>query len=101
MKVSMGSQSIFVSVYLIDKLLIDTGPMRKKQQLIPLLQEWKMDHAIITHHHEDHSGLGKWIQDHKEIPIYMHEKGVEICRERLSIPLYRRLFWGKRDPFNA
>ncbi len=101
MKVSMGGQTIIVSVYLIDRLLIDTGPMRKQKELIPFFQQWDMDYAIITHHHEEHSGLGKWIRDNKQIPIYMHEKGVEICSERLSIPLYRRLFWGKRDPFLA
>lgn len=101
MKVTMGSQSIFVSVYLIDNLLIDTGPMRKEKELIPLFKQWQMEQAIITHHHEDHSGLGKWVQENKQIPIYMHEKGKEICKKSLSIPLYRRLFWGKRDPFIA
>src|SRR5690625_2875268 len=101
MTVSMGGQTIIVSVFLFDELLIDTGPVRKKEQLIPLLKQWEMDQVIITHHHEDHSGLGRWLQDHKRIPIYMHEKGSYICRKREPIPFYRRIFWGKREPFVA
>ena len=101
MTVSMGGQTIIVSVFLFDELLIDTGPVRKKEQLIPLLKQWEMEQVIITHHHEDHSGLGQWLQEHKQIPIYMHEKGVELCQKREYIPFYRRVFWGKREPFIA
>src|SRR5690625_1470005 len=101
LKVSMGRQTIFVSVFLLDQLLIDTGPVRKKKQLISLFKQWEMEQAIITHHHEDHCGLGRWLQDHKQIPIYMHEKGIELCKKTEHLPFYRRVFWGRRDPFIA
>lgn len=99
--VAMGGQTIHVSVFLIDQLLIDTGPVRKMKKLIPLFEQWKMEKAIITHHHEDHSGLGNWIIKNKQIPIYMHEKGVRLCQKTDYLPFYRRVFWGKREPFTA
>jgi len=99
--VAMGGQAIQVSVFLIDQLLIDTGPVRKKNKLIPLFEQWEMRKAIITHHHEDHSGLGNWVIKNKQIPIYMHEKGVKFCQKTESLPFYRRVFWGNRAPFIA
>lgn len=101
MTVKMGRQQIAVSVYLLDGVLVDTGPMRRKEELIPLYKDWELEKCVITHHHEDHTGLASWLQQHKQIPIYMHGTGVEICKKPGDHPLYRSLFWGERPAFQA
>ena len=97
--VSMFGQKIIVSIFLIDGLLIDTGPLKKKKELIPLFEQWEINKVILTHHHEDHTGLASWIQENKKIPIYIHEKGIKECEKKVKLPLYRQVFWGERAPF--
>ena len=101
LNVTLGGQRLLVSVFLIDKLLIDTGPSRKEDYLIPLFEKWNMHHVILTHHHEDHTGLANWLQHNKQVEIFMHESGIEQCIKEAKLPLYRHLFWGKRESFKA
>src|SRR5699024_5551110 len=37
----------------------------------------------------------------REVPIYMHPKGIELCEKKAKLPIYRQVFWGKRPPFKA
>ena len=101
LNVTRGGQRLLVSVFLIDNLLIDTGPSRKEDYLIPLFEKWDMHHVILTHHHEDHTGLANWLQHNKQVEIFMHESGIEQCIKEAKLPLYRHLFWGKRESFKA
>lgn len=100
-KVTFGAQTMDIHVFYIDGLMIDTGPMRKKAQLVPLFRTWDIDQVVLTHHHEDHTGLAKWVQDHLKVPMYMHEKGVDICAGKQVIPFYRKTFWGVNESFQA
>lgn len=96
----MFGLTLLVSVYYMDGLLIDTGSIKKKDDLTPLFKEWDIDHVIVTHHHEDHTGLAYWLQEHKGVPIYSHPIGVEKSKPIESLPLYRRVFWGPRQPYD-
>lgn len=98
-KVSMFGQELAVSVFMIDGLLIDTGPIKKKVELIKVFKQWDISNVILTHYHEDHTGLASWLQNHHQIPIYIHKLGVEKCIDITNIPLYRNVFWGKRKSF--
>lgn len=99
--VNFGVQHMHVNVFYIDGLLIDTGPMKKKAEMKNMLKRWDIDQVVITHHHEDHTGLAKYIQTEYNPPIYMHEKGVELCEGKQTIPFYRKTFWGVNEPFEA
>lgn len=99
--ISMFGLKLEVSTFMIDGLLIDTGPVKGKEKLVPIFQEWPIKQVVLTHHHEDHTGLAYWIQDHKNVPIYIHESGINICATEGKHPFYRRVFWGKRHPFQA
>lgn len=92
-------QKLSVSVFLIDHLLIDTGPFQKKQILIPLYKKWAIEQVVLTHHHEDHTGLASWLQSNKHVPIHTHPLGVPISTRKERLPLYRFLFWGNRERF--
>lgn len=99
--VSLGGQTMNVSVFFIDGMLIDTGPKRQEKLLTALYENWDIDQVVLTHHHEDHTGLAHWLKHEKKVPIYIHPLGVEICKKKAKLPLYRQLFWGKREAFLA
>lgn len=96
---TFGGQQLSVSVFLIDGLLIDTGPSKKKEELLSLLKGYEINEVILTHHHEDHTGGAYWIQANKKIPIYIHKSGIKNCEKQMKLPLYRKIFWGEREPF--
>lgn len=96
-----GRKANTVFVFLVDGMLIDTGPKNIESSLIPFYEHHSFDLVTLTHSHEDHSGTAPWIQKHRNVPIFVHEKGIEICAEPYSYPHYRQLTWGKREAFTA
>ncbi|MGM7681087.1 MBL fold metallo-hydrolase [Cytobacillus sp. Hm23] len=86
-------------LYLIDRLLIDTGPSSNQEKLKQYIKTTPFTKIVHTHHHEDHTGLSQWIQKRYNVPMYIHESGIEDCIHVKPIPLYRKLFWGNRKPF--
>ncbi|WP_335872386.1 MBL fold metallo-hydrolase [Bacillus sp. 2205SS5-2] len=89
-----------ICTFLVDNLLIDTGPISARKKLIPIFKEHSIEKVILTHHHEDHTGNAKWIQDHLQKPIYIHPNGKELCEKKTSLPIYRAFFWGNRPSFS-
>lgn len=96
-----GHRKRIVYLYLVDGMLIDTGPQSIEQSIIPFLETADFDQVVLTHSHEDHSGLAPWIERHLDMPIYVHPKGVTICAEDTPYPHYRQEVWGQRAPFKA
>lgn len=99
MKLSFGKQKMTVSIYLVDGLLVDTGPAKMKSKLIPLFQQWDIKKVILTHHHEDHTGMANWLQETKGIQSFIHNSGIGNCEKEMKLPFYRKIFWGEREPF--
>ncbi len=87
--------------YLVDGMLIDTGPQCLAADLIPFYEKHTFDSVVLTHSHEDHSGMAPWIEENRHVPIYVHPKGVDICAERCPYPAYRQETWGRRKEFRA
>lgn len=96
---TMAGQKLLVSIFLIDGLLIDTGPIKKERELTILFEKWNINDVILTHHHEDHTGMAHWLQKNKGVPIYIHKEGINDCQNEMKLPLYRKVFWGEREPF--
>ncbi|WP_449622167.1 MBL fold metallo-hydrolase [Robertmurraya sp. Marseille-Q9965] len=95
----LGSMDIYT--FLVDGQLIDTGPESLLPELIPFFELSDFEKVIITHHHEDHTGGAKWIQDHRDVPIFIHPLALDLCSKDAEYPLYRKLVWGKRKAFKA
>ena len=87
--------------FLVDGMLIDTGPQCLEKELIPIYEDLSFELVTLTHSHEDHSGLAPWIQTNRNVPIYVHPKGIGICAEYCPYPKYRQLTWGVRSAFDA
>lgn len=100
LSVTRMGQKLNVSVFILDGLLIDTGPYRKHDELSALFEQSDISEVVLTHHHEDHTGMAYWFEE-REVPIYMHHKGIDLCEKKAKLPIYRQVFWGKRPPFKA
>ncbi|WP_312111017.1 MBL fold metallo-hydrolase [Brevibacillus reuszeri] len=99
--VQKAGRDASIYVFITDGMMIDTGPQIIAGDLIPFLQEASFDSVVLTHSHEDHVGNAAWIEAHRQIPIYIHETGVDACAKQASYPKYRQLTWGIRAPFTA
>lgn len=95
----LGSR-LDVFIYVVDGLLVDTGPSRFAADYIDFFRTQSIEQVVLTHFHEDHSGNAPWL-DKQGISIYINPASVPLCLKKARLPLYRRYFWGKRGPFNA
>ncbi|WP_347488724.1 MBL fold metallo-hydrolase [Desulfoscipio sp. XC116] len=95
----LGSR-LNIYVYLVDGLLVDTGPSRFAVDYINFFRSQLIEQVVLTHFHEDHSGNAPWLVK-QGIPVYIHPASESVCLEKAHLPLYRRFFWGKREPFKA
>jgi endoribonuclease LACTB2 len=90
-----------VYAFLVDGMLIDTGAKHLEADLIPFYEEQLFDQVTLTHSHEDHTGTASWIKENKNIPIYIHPKGIRVCSLPGSYPKYRQVAWGIRKEFEV
>jgi glyoxylase-like metal-dependent hydrolase (beta-lactamase superfamily II) len=87
--------------FLTDGMLVDTGPQSLEAEIMPDLEQASFDQIVLTHSHEDHSGNVPAILERREVPVFIHQKGIDICAEDTPYPAYRQTIWGKRKPFTA
>ena len=99
--VKLGTYQLNVYCFITDGLLIDTGSRSLARNLKPFFREQDLDQVVITHHHEDHTGNAGYLQRKYGLPIFMRTELIALCREKADYPLYRQIFWGRREPFLA
>ncbi|MBN2156759.1 MAG: MBL fold metallo-hydrolase [Candidatus Lokiarchaeota archaeon] len=91
-----------VHSYLIDNILIDSGPMTAEKHFLPLIEKEKdsIDYIINTHCHEDHIGNNLTIQKMTGAQIYIHPLGLDTLTYPKSLGLYpyQKFFWGTPPP---
>lgn len=97
--VKMFGTKLDVFAYLVDGILVDTGPSRFAREYADCFKSRSINQVVLTHHHEDHSGNAPWLEK-QGLPVYIHSGGMSICREPARLPLYRRFFWGRREKFS-
>ncbi|HET7521685.1 MAG TPA: MBL fold metallo-hydrolase [Bacillales bacterium] len=90
-----------VYVFLFDGMLVDTASRNLQNDLIPFYQSNRFDQVVLTHTHEDHIGTASWIENHAEVPLYVHPDSVDDCKQPPNYPKYRQLAWGIYEPFSA
>ena len=61
---------MWVSVFLIDGLLIDGGHHHARNELIKNLPFENIEYCVLSHHHEDHFGVCHYLIEKYNIPIY-------------------------------
>lgn len=100
-KIQMMGSSLNVYCYLVDGMLIDSGPHRMEKEISEFCLRNQPDKIVHTHYHEDHTGNTAYLMDKFQIPAYIHPESLHICHVKGEIPFYRLAFWGNRKDFQA
>ena len=93
-----GRAIYWTGVYLVDGLLVDSGPPNLARHVRRLVSELGVRQCVTTHYHEDHSGNHGLLTELRITPL-AHELGLARLAQPDSHPqLYRRVAWGIRRP---
>ena len=91
----LGRQIFPFRAYVVDGLLIDTGPPVNQAQMAAFLREHRIEQVVNTHHHEDHAGLNAMINAQLGLTPLAHPLAVPLLADLPPIQLYRQLTWRK------
>jgi glyoxylase-like metal-dependent hydrolase (beta-lactamase superfamily II) len=93
----LGRAFYWTGVYLVDGLLIDSGPPNLGRDVRRLVGELRVGQCVTTHHHEDHSGNDALLSRELGITPLAHRSAVSLLAQPETRPqLYRRAAWGPR-----
>jgi glyoxylase-like metal-dependent hydrolase (beta-lactamase superfamily II) len=91
--------------YRIGRTLIDTGPPNQWRHIRPFVEaeaeDPGIDRVVVTHHHEDHAGNARAIQEMLDVPVYAPADSIDRLREGFSIETYRWIVWGQPTAVEA
>lgn len=93
-----GKPSMYVHIYFLDGLLIDTGHSNMRKQIVHSLKNLSVDKIFLTHHHEDHTGNAKVLMEQFNCQAYGSTLCSKIMKHPPSISFAQWLTWGKSDP---
>ena len=85
-----GHPMMTVYLYVVDDLMIDTGLRHMQREVIEIAGTCKIRKALLTHHHEDHSGNAAALKNALDIPVYGHPLTVSKMKADFSIFPYQR-----------
>ena len=89
-----GPPPVQVHAFLIDGLLIDTGPPKLSYEITEWLKTKNIQQVFITHHHEDHSGNVNEISEEFGVPIYGSKSCSDLVKGKVDTSLPQKIFWG-------
>jgi glyoxylase-like metal-dependent hydrolase (beta-lactamase superfamily II) len=97
-----GRGRYWASCYLLDGLLIDSGPAHTAPELLAALEGMPITRIVNTHSHEDHIGANGALQCQRPgLEILAHPLALEVLEDpRAAQPLqaYRKVVWGWPPP---
>ncbi|MDA8223556.1 MBL fold metallo-hydrolase [Desulfosporosinus sp.] len=99
--VRMLGTTLNVYAYIVDGMLIDSGPHKLRSGILDFCLQNQPDKIVHTHFHEDHTGNTAYLVKKLQVPAYIHPDSLGICRMKGDIPFYRLAFWGHRMGFQA
>lgn len=88
----------WVCAYLVDGLLVDTGPAHTALELVEFLRDKKLKLAVNTHFHEDHISANKFLQDAYGTRIFAHNDAIEKIGKSATLYPYQEDVWGYPVP---
>ena len=92
-----GMPATPVGIYVVDGLLIDTGPHVLQDAFAAALADETIEQIVLTHHHEDHIGGATRAAEMAGTKPWMHPIGQRSAGAPERLPFYRRRFWGQPE----
>jgi glyoxylase-like metal-dependent hydrolase (beta-lactamase superfamily II) len=85
--------------FLVDETMIDTGTIAVRREWEPKLDGCRCSAIVNTHHHEDHIGNNRLLQDRFGAEIFAHPGALAFLDEprNIGMQLYRRVVWNLPD----
>lgn len=91
----VGRPVFWVSVYVVDGLLIDTGPYRTRREMVAVARDECVRQVYCTHQHEDHTGGNRALYDALGLTVQAGAATVAYVLSPPPIHLYRQFSWGQ------
>jgi glyoxylase-like metal-dependent hydrolase (beta-lactamase superfamily II) len=102
MSLEAGGRPVYwAAAFLIDGLLIDTGPVRTSGELADFLDDRKLEVIVNTHYHEDHVGADGPLARRYAVPVLAHRDSVQRIAEVPRLNPYQEYVWGYPEAWEA
>jgi hydroxyacylglutathione hydrolase len=88
----------YVSAYLVDSLLIDSGPAYTAEELTEFLKDKGVKTVINTHHHEDHIAANSLLKERYGVEVLAHPLAVSKINQPAKLYPYQEEIWGYPIP---
>ncbi len=92
-----------VCSFLLDDLLIDTGPAHARREFLSALKEAPVTRVLHTHRHEDHIGNDRDVRERTGAEIFAHPLALPYIENPRALRLrpYQLFVWGTPPPSRA
>lgn len=87
-----------VAAYLVDGLLIDSGPAHTAQELADYLKDKSVKIVVNTHYHEDHIAANAILQERYGVGFLAHPLAISKISQRPELYPYQEQVWGYPVP---
>ena len=92
----IGQPNLFVHIYFVDGLLIDTGQFKLSKHIISATENLSVNQIFITHHHEDHTGNIPVLRRMHNCIAYAPELTCQIMKNPPALSFVQKLYYGQR-----
>jgi glyoxylase-like metal-dependent hydrolase (beta-lactamase superfamily II) len=87
-----------VSAYLVDSLLIDSGPAHTAEELSDFLKDKGVKIVVNTHYHEDHIAANALLKERYGVELLAHPLAVNKINRPATLYPYQEEVWGYPIP---
>ncbi len=91
---------LYVHIYYIDGLLIDTGQSRMRKEVLEITDSLSISNIFVTHYHEDHTGNLTPLLQRLNCPAYSSSLCKELMKAPPDISFAQKIFWGEREAYS-
>jgi len=96
---SVAGRAIWtVRIFLVGKVLIDTGPPNMRRAVLDLARRLQPEAVLVTHHHEDHAGNAAALARELGLPVFASPLAVPLMADRFREAPFQILTWGRHVP---
>lgn len=93
-----GHPMMTVYLYVADDLMVDSALAHMRREVVEIARDKGIRKAILTHHHEDHSGNAAALKNLLNVTVYGHPLTVSKMKRDFRIFPYQHYMWGKTVP---